>query len=172
MARFDLEVPADLDPALALLVGAWKDGAREWLDELGDLPAEAIVQRHGANGVSIGALLLHMIDCDEGWIRELVLGQPQDPASVAGAFCAELSVDDRKFPDPPAWTLAEYVALLKSTREQLVAQLVGLSAEEERTSQSGNVFTLRWVLAHLVQHDSYHGGQIVLIWQEFGKPAP
>ncbi len=169
MTRYDLHPPEGLDPDVALLVGAWLDGTREWLGEVGEVPDARVTQRLGAHGVSVGALLMHMVDCDEGWIGETLLGGSGDPPTVAGAFCRDLSVDDRTFPDPPAWPFAEYVRLLQDTRAALVARLVGLRADDERTSRSGNVFTVRWVLAHLVQHDSYHGGQIVLLLSDFAS---
>jgi uncharacterized damage-inducible protein DinB len=168
MARYDLDVPSGLAPDVALLVAAWRDSAREWLGEVGEVPDEAVTRRHGRNGVSVGALLMHMVDCDEVWIERVVLGLASPPPSVAGEFCRSLSVERREFPDPPSWPFAQYIGLLRDTRERLVAGLAGLSGSQEVVSASGNVFTVRWVLAHLIQHDSYHGGQIVLLLEEFG----
>jgi uncharacterized damage-inducible protein DinB len=167
MARFDLQLPAALDPDLALLVAAWSDGTREWLGEIGEVADGAIVKRHGRHGVSIGALMMHMIDCDEGWIGEMVLRRPASPPSVAGEFCKNLSVERREFPEPPAWPFTQYVDLMKATRSSLIEGLVGMTPEQEFESSSGNQFTLRWILSHLVQHDSYHGGQIVLLLEDF-----
>ncbi|MCW5939612.1 MAG: DUF664 domain-containing protein [Fimbriimonadaceae bacterium] len=167
MARFDLEPRSDLDPQIALLVAAWADGTREWLGEIGEVPDDAVVRRHGKHGVSIGALMMHMIDCDEGWIGEMVLKRPSEPRTVAGEFCKALSVDKREFPEPPAWPFSQYVDMMRETRSELIDHLVGRTPDQEFESSSGNSFTLRWILAHLVQHDSYHGGQIVLLLEDF-----
>jgi uncharacterized damage-inducible protein DinB len=33
-------------------------------------------------------------------------------------------------------------------------------------------YSLAWIVAHLVQHDSYHGGQIVMLNQMWKKSKP
>jgi uncharacterized damage-inducible protein DinB len=167
MIRYDLELPSDLHPEIAVLVGAWRDGTREWLGEVGEVSDELVTRRFGPHGVSVGALILHMVDCDEGWIGELLLGDSGGPPTEAGAFCKALSVDERIFPDPPPWPFSQYVRLMQDTRARLVRRLAGLGPEEERSTGSGDVYTVRWVLAHLVQHDSYHGGQIALLLADF-----
>lgn len=166
MEHFDLQIPPGLDPELATLVAAWTDGTREWLAEAGEISDQAVIQPCGANNISIGALMLHIIDCDEGWFSSMFgvkLAQPS-PASELGRA---VDVDGRKFPTPPAWPFAKYVEIMQETRAELVAGLAGIRADQTFTSQRGNVFTARWVIAHLVQHDSYHGGQIVLLNEEF-----
>jgi uncharacterized damage-inducible protein DinB len=158
----------DLEPELALLVAVWQDGTREWLDEIGEVPDEAVSFTLGPNSPSIGSLMLHMIDADEAWIRETMLGMPRQPSEAAQA-AEGIDVNERVFPAPPDWSFKRYVQLLHETREQLILLLEGKRAVDIVTSPRGNLLSVRWIIGHLIQHDAYHGGQCVLLMEEYRR---
>lgn len=167
MTHWDLELPEGYDASVALLIGAWQDSTREWLGEMGEVTDAAITWKFAADSVTIGALMMHMIACEEWHILGSLFGEKPDSDAVK--FDAMLDVDERIFPEPPAWPFSKYLELLHSTRARLLERLRDLPGDTVRTTPRGNTVTVRWVLSHLVQHDSYHGGQIVLIHEEHKK---
>ncbi len=161
--RFDLVPEPDLHPDFAMMVAAWRDGTREWRDELGTPPVEAIVWQPYENGPSIGGLLLHMTACDQGWIIRDVLGQEIVEMDAAIAYMQGTDVDAHRWPAPPREPLSWYLELLDRNREAMIGHL--RTADPEATVDWGDDyrFSARWIVAHLVEHDSYHGGQLVLL---------
>jgi len=170
MTTHELDVPEGFDPQLAILIAAWRDGTREWQDEMGEVDDDAMTWQFGADKLSIGSLMLHMIDCDESWIRESMFGEDLTTnPTEALQHAKSIDVDARIFPEPPAWPYAKYVELMAESRHRLIEKLKPLRAADTYTSPRGNTLSYRWVIAHLVQHDSYHGGQIVLLHEEYKK---
>lgn len=170
MTTYELTIPEGFDPELAVLIAAWRDGTREWQEEMGDVEDAAVTWQFGADRVSIGSLLLHMIDCDEGWIRESMFGEDLSIEPIEALQHARgIDVDARTFPEPPAWPFAKYVELMAESRARLIEKLKPLRAADFYISRGGNKLSYRWVISHLVQHDSYHGGQIVLLHEEYKK---
>lgn len=166
MKPYDLELPAGLDSEVALLVGVWQDSTREWLGEMGEVSDAAVTWSAGQSSPSIGALMLHMMDAENAWIRETMLGLAARE-SEALQIAAKVNVDERDFPAPPAWPFARYVELLREYRADLIDLLKDKRATDWVTSPRGNRLTVRWILGHLIQHDSYHGGQCVLLHEAF-----
>lgn len=163
MKAFDLVPEPGLHSDFAMLVAAWRDGTREWRDELGSPPIEAVTWQPYPDGPSIGGLILHMAACDQGWIVRDVLGQEIVEIGPAIEYMQHADVDAHRWPAPPQEPLAWYLAILDRTREAMIGHLA--TAEPTATVDWGDDyrFSARWIVAHLVEHDSYHGGQAVLL---------
>jgi len=163
MTHYDVEPLEGMHPELGLLMSSLADGTREWRENLGDLPVEALTWQPFPNGHSIGALILHMTACETWWIERMSMGLAGDPEDVAIAFDEGIDQDGIMWPTPPAQPLLWYLDIQDKNRTKM----------NELVRQHGNptsvhggarsTYTFRWALAHLVEHDSYHGGQAVLI---------
>ena len=94
MKRTNLE-DIEPDPALPLdlgiLLATWKDGIREWRDNLGAPPPEAVTWQIYPEGPSIGGILLHLASCDQFWLQEFAEKATLDRTDPAIAY--DLSMD-------------------------------------------------------------------------------
>jgi uncharacterized damage-inducible protein DinB len=108
--------------------------------------------------------MLHMIACDWGWLTKVCGIEPwPGEGHPALQYSEQLNVDEGDWPDPPAEPLAWY---LKQMDECLTMQLAAVAEKGDPLAVTGNEkrdFSQEWVISHLIQHDSYHGGQIVLL---------
>ncbi|MBX3119859.1 MAG: DinB family protein [Fimbriimonadaceae bacterium] len=166
--HYDLQIPDGFDPQVALLLGALQDSTREWRDNLGKPPVEAIVWQPYPHAHSIGAELLHMADTDAYWFETFAAGKARPRGEIKRLMVDQTKIYGAKWPEPPREPIEWYFDMMDRIRERSVEALRGLSADTlyERKTFS---CTLRWVLAHVVEHDSYHGGQAVLLHELWKK---
>lgn len=156
-------------PEVGLLLAALQDSTREYRENLEGTPDEAVTWQARPGGHSIGALLLHMAEVELYWIVEVGAEK-----QIAEGLMPEFDVDQDagKWPTVAALPLAEYYALLDKVREVCIE--TAKTFDPEKVVVPGNWSegaTLRWILAHVVGHDSYHGGQAVLMRDLFDAQA-
>lgn len=171
---FELTRREGFSSELSTLIATWEDGTREWLGELGEPTLEAICWQPYPDAPSIGGLMLHMHRADIGWISGLALGEPRENDHPAAIYADALDVDGGKWPTPPAMPWDWYFNLLKEGRERVFAGICDLSDPTRVIASKANSFTLEWIVGHLVQHDSYHGGQCVMLhemWKRAASPS-
>lgn len=153
-------------PELGVLVAAWQDGTREWRENLGRVSREAVCWQPYEYGPSIGGLILHMMDCETWWLRVVADQESDDPNTPDGVYARELNADRHHWPAPPKQPLAWYYALQDARREENLTYV--RRHPDPNTLHGGRPdVSYRWIVAHLVQHDSYHGGQAVLLHQMY-----
>lgn len=168
--RYDLAAIENLHPDLAVLIETWRDGSREWLENLEVSPSvEAIVWQPYKDGPSIGGILLHMIGCDMHWLEEFAYGRDISPDHPAVAYDLVAKQDIPYWPTPPAKEWAWYLDLYQSERESAIAKIMAFNQPDQVFARSTTQYTFRWIIAHLVEHDSYHGGQIILLHEMWKK---
>jgi uncharacterized damage-inducible protein DinB len=148
-----------------LLCATLQDATAEWRGELpDDVPREAVVWRARLGGPSIGAIALHMIQAEISWMESFALRRAISDEDKRLLLWDEIIVDESRWPDPPNEPLNWYFDLHDRYRTRtLQAVREWPSAETVRESRSGNGCSLRWVLGHIIQHEAYHGGQIVML---------
>ena len=162
---FDLPPAQGMPIEIGTLLTALDDSTREWREELGTVPVEGLVWQPFPGGHSIGAVLLHIADAENFWIQEMCLGEKTPPEFLAEVLSEETKQDDVTWPTPPAqpldWYLDKLERVRAKTREALtrLPDPLGTVTKEEWDME----VTRRWALAHVVEHDSYHGGQAVLL---------
>ena len=169
MIHYSLKLNPDLDPQIALLIATMQDGTREWQEELTDCPDEFVSWRLYPGGHCAGGLIMHMASCERGWIDRYLLGQERDNEEDAGAYTLKLDVDNGDWPEPPAKPLSWYLELYARHRARTIQLLVGQDPNQVVAKDPRADHTLAWIVGHLVQHDSYHGGQIVMLQEAWKR---
>jgi uncharacterized damage-inducible protein DinB len=165
---FDVEPLPGHYPEIGLMLSAIQDSTREWRGELGDVSEDAIVWLSADNGHSIGALLLHMIDTESYWFEQFCAGAERDPEEVKLLMSDAVLQDDAQWPVPPRKPLSWYYDLQDQIRERSFEALKGIDPER-KYRKDFYACTLRWVVAHVLEHDSYTGGQAVLVHEIWKK---
>ncbi|MBS1706899.1 MAG: DUF664 domain-containing protein [Armatimonadetes bacterium] len=160
----DLDILPSLDPQIAVLRGALIDSTREWRQNLGRVSQDAVVWQCFPDGPSIGGLLLHLIDVEQWWIQEVAAGKELDAEHAATVFNNGLNQYKPFWPAPPKKPLSWFLQLHDETRVRVLA-LIESEIDASRMVQRRRMgqFSHRWILSHVVQHDSYTGGQAVLL---------
>ncbi|RYG36810.1 DUF664 domain-containing protein [bacterium] len=168
VVRYDLHPPTDFaDPEVALLFGALQDGTREWKEELAldGEPSPADLQRPlFASGHSIGALLLHIADVEIEWVETRTFGIPREFIEEKFMGGLDTDMENSIWPEPPHLTLAEHFKILQGARARTRRLLSEVEADR-LFEHRGDEYTVRWLLNHLIGHEAYHAGQILLIRQ-------
>lgn len=162
MEFFDTEPLAGFDVEIGLLLAGLHDSSREWRGELGKPPVEAIVWQPRPRGHSIGGILLHMADCEAYWFETFSAHKQRPEGEESLLLSKETNVDDGDWPSPPAEPIEWYFDLLDRIRSRSFEALRDLKSTSQH-ERPGFSATLRWVVAHVLEHDSYHGGQAVLL---------
>ncbi len=168
MSLVDLVVVPEIDPQLGLLLAVLEDVTQEWNAELEDVSIEEIVWRAFQGGHSIGGLLLHIADVEAYWIQEVGAGQTRSPEELQELLSEQTQQYELVWPEPPAQPLEWYRQKLAAVRKKTRLLISGWESAEAvgfRENKAGErtEFTRRWLLNHIISHEAYHGGQIVLL---------
>lgn len=163
--RFDVQPLPGYEPEVGILLASLEDSTREWRDELGDAEEDAIIWQPAPNGHSIGTLLLHIADAESWWIETVASGKERSAEELKLLLSEETNQYAGAWPPAPRMPLESYYEILGRIRSRTLETAKSFTdpAREYKQDEWDSVFTLRWILAHIVQHDSYHGGQAVLL---------
>ena len=142
------------------------DGSRHYLAEeyrakirraVAALPADKLWWRPNEESNSVGNLLLHLTGNIRQWIVAGVGGAP-----FTRNRAAEFATRDGA-------SAAELLAELERALAEVDQVLAGLTAERlvERYAIQGRDVTVLDAILHVVEHFSYHVGQIVLVSKTF-----
>jgi uncharacterized damage-inducible protein DinB len=168
----DLLLPDEMHSEIALLFGALQDSTREWRENLGDVEAAAIAWQPYPSGPSIGGELLHLAAAETYWFSKFVEGNDPDATDPAIRFDNALDQYAGQWPTPPSESLAWYFDVLDHHRELTRQSLIRQPNPISLHPGSETRITLRWIVSHIVQHDSYHGGQAVLLHEMWKRLGP
>jgi uncharacterized damage-inducible protein DinB len=151
-------------PEVAVYMKVLEQSTGEWRGMLGtDVTPAQLVHQAYAGAHSIGAVLLHMADSEAIWTMEVLEGGAVPAALKEELLADQTDVWNGKWPVVPSEPLAYYYEKQDRVREHTLRVLAGLTDIDKDVSAWGNTFTIRWILGHMVSHDSQHGGQAILL---------
>jgi len=162
----DLPSPSSTAPEIGLLLSLLTETTQEWREELGDVPREVVTRQLRPGGQSIGGLLLHIADVEGYWLHEAIGGQVRPPEVVAALLSEETDQYNVQWPAPPDHPLEWYYARLDDVRAQTLAWVQTLTSASQmlaHPTRAERTYTARWLLGHVLTHEAYHGGQVVLL---------
>jgi uncharacterized damage-inducible protein DinB len=167
-----LPLPGYPEP-YATLCAVLQDGTREWRGEVDpDLSVESVSWRPHPKVPSIAHLMLHMISVEIGWFERTVQGKDWVYDEVVLLMMREINVDSDEWPEVPPRPLSYYLDLHDRIRARTLDGIKFWPPADTPIADGDERVTPRWVLGHVIQHESYHGGQIVLLarlWKAAGK---
>lgn len=166
--HYDLSPDPAYHPEIAILLSALDDSTREWTGELEKPTIEAITWQPAEKSHSIGACLLEIAAVEVFWFEKFLAKLPEREADKEVFLAGQWDIDNGVWPTPPAQPIEWYFDVLQSVRERSKKALQGIDPHAV-FERRGDSFTARWVVAHVVEHDSYHGGQAVLLHELWKK---
>ena len=151
-------------PEVATYINMLEQSTGEWRGMLGtDVTPEQLVHQAYPGAHSIGAVLLHMADSEAIWTMEVLEGGAVPAELKKELLTDETDVWNGKWPTVLEEPLEYFYEKQDRVREHTLRVLAGLTDIEKDVSAWGNTFTIRWILGHMVSHDSQHGGQAILL---------
>jgi uncharacterized damage-inducible protein DinB len=162
---YDVAPLAGYPEPYGLLAAILQDSTSEWRGEIQGDPGPGVTTwRPRPGGQSIGAIILHMIIAELFWFEIVALDREIDPADKELLKWDEIDVDEGAWPDVPSEPLSWYLELHDRYRARTLEALKEWPSSETLKELHGRKRSMRWVLGHVVQHEAYHGGQIVMLY--------
>lgn len=165
----DIAPISGFHPEIGLLLAALDDSTRAWRQNLGEPPVEAVIWQIVPNGPSIGALILHMIDTETFWFERFIGGKTPDPEEGRLLMSEEVQQYEGIWPRAPEKPIEWYFELQARYRRRALESLKGVEPDRFFRESDDVESSARWVVSHVVQHDSYHGGQAVLVHEQWKR---
>jgi uncharacterized damage-inducible protein DinB len=160
----DIEPLAGYPEPYDLLAALLQDGTKEWRGELDkELSADTMIWQPYAGMHSIGAIILHIINIEVWWLERFVLDLPVNQEERKLLMANETDVDEWRWPSPPHQPLSWYYELQDRIRARTLEGIKHWPEADVAKECDGRHLTMRWVIGHVIQHESYHGGQAVLL---------
>lgn len=166
------------DPEVGLLLAVMQDSTNEWRMEMlefchlwqcQDLPRDAILWQEAPGGISIGALMMHMMEAELWWSGEVIGGVPVSEDDRKRLRMDGIDQYEDRWPKPLDLDLKGYFDLMDEVRARTLAVVKNETATRicPRPNPEERGATVRWILGHLAQHEAYHGGQAVSLMKRW-----
>lgn len=145
-------------------VAAMDDVRRQVKDAVQGMKPEEIAWKPPLGGNSIGQILRHIACVELEWIVQDIDEEHCPPKGAPDMFSRP-----EPMADPGLRLLPDFIKVLDYAREQTYKRLARLKAadiEGKRQNKDVNpskIFTVRWILYHLVDHEAQHKGQIMAV---------
>lgn len=128
-----------------------------------DLDGSQLARVHPPSRLSLGGLLNHLALVEDSWAQQDFLGRPdQEPwAGVDWDATPDWEFDTARQLTPAALR-ERYQQACQRTR-RVVAETAGLDQLSARPLRGGGLFSLRWMLLHLIEETARHAGHADLL---------
>lgn len=172
-----LPVPTHLsveDP-MEVLVSMWSASTEWWRSHLGPVTPEAVQWQPFARSHSISGMLIHIAERESYWMEEVLEGRMRSPEELALLQAEQTRPNEKQWSEPYEWDLQEHFEVLDWIRNR---SLRSLRAHGDPAASvlgpNGEPITLRCVVTHLMAHENYHAGQMMLhkLHYSFGGVEP
>jgi uncharacterized damage-inducible protein DinB len=154
------------DPSIDYLVGILEDARVTTLQRVEGISNEELHWQFAEGWNTVGALLSHIVACEEYFRiffverRDLSPAEEEQwtPGLEMGKFVPQLITDE---------PIEGYIRKLEQSRARMLDAIRSLDAAEFREKRDGynpnTGFNLGWVLYHLSEDEVHHRGQISIL---------
>ena len=171
---------AGYSPPVGRYVAQLTEVRQDLLHELDGLTPAQLDWHPDDQTESIGTLLLHLDAVEWSWIHQDIFGAGDAayPGSWDEAMPIRVGV-----PQVQGRPLADYLAQLAATRartlavlqgftEADLARLVGEAEPPPGMEPRSTLYTIDWIIWHIIEHEAIHVGQVELLRRLAPPPAP
>jgi uncharacterized damage-inducible protein DinB len=122
------------------------------------------------NFETIGTLLFHIAAIEWSWVFEDIDGLEMDYEKFKHAFALRSDVD---IPQLKGKKKLFYLNQLKEVREEVFIRLAKFSDEDldKIVESDTEKFSIEWILFHILEHETMHIGQILLLKRLYEKQS-
>ncbi len=155
----------DFSPAIGYYIAGFEYSRAKTRDVLHDLTPTEIARRIIPSIYSIGAITLHLCECDYYWIQSVVRERElsDEEMKFAHMFDAMENDVDRGF--DADYLIGKLDAISEMAREQLMKMDDGMLDRYfiSRYGMRNQEFSLREILQRRTDHEANHRGQMAMI---------
>lgn len=127
------------------------------------LTREQLAATTAASSLTLAGLLKHLALNEWWWFNEVLLGADPHPAFADADWDGDADWEmSSALDDDPDELRALYDEVCVASRE-VVAAADSLDQHAVRPGRSGETFTLRWILSHMVEETARHNGHADLL---------
>jgi uncharacterized damage-inducible protein DinB len=140
------------------------------LREVANLSPEQLAWHPNEEMESIGTQLLHVAAIEWSWIFQDIFGRPDEeydgweealPIRVgAPQVCGQPLA---YFTEKLAAVRAQALEALRGLADDDLARLVGEAPPSDGEEPRARLYTIDWILFHIVEHEAHHIGQVELL---------
>ncbi|MDP3893740.1 DinB family protein [Nocardioides sp.] len=137
------------------------------LDKADGLDAAQLDQRLAPSTMTLGGMLKHLALVEDWWFSCVLLGNEHADPFHDVDWKADADWDwhsaTEDTPDELRDLLARFVEESRAITADTLAGADGIMTLSVRTSRAGEQFSLRWILAHMIEEYARHAGHADLI---------
>ena len=166
----DLDVPPGFSPGIGRYVAQLAEIRAELLGHVEGLDPAQLAWHPDDRTESIGTQLLHVAAIEWSWTVEDIFGRPDsDYDGWEAAFPLRVGA-----PQVTGQPLSFFTDRLERVRQEVLDALRGLSDADlprlvgeappaEGEEPRSRLYSIDWILFHLVHHEAHHAGQVELL---------
>ncbi|WP_394770114.1 DinB family protein [Lacisediminihabitans sp.] len=126
------------------------------------LDREQLGRRLPSSELTLAGLLKHLAYVEDNWMQESFLGNPPAEPWASAPWDDDRDWEFHSAPDDePGYLRTLYEAAC--ARSRAVSAAAGLDDLSVERSCSGELYSLRWILVHLIEETSRHNGHADLL---------
>ena len=112
------------------------------------------------SGLSLIGLVRHLTECERGWFRKRLLGE-----DLPGLYWTPEDLDGDFNNVDSADTASVFAAFERecAAAREAVASVPDLDTVGKKPSDTGEYFSLRWILTHMIEEYARHNGHADLL---------
>ncbi len=162
-------------PQIGRYVAQLVEVRNDLYEQLAGLTVAQLDWHPDAQTESIGTLLLHLDGVEWSWMHQDIFGAPDEayPGSWDEAMPIRADVPQvcgrplERYLDQLGATRAETLRLLADFTDADLARLVGEAPPPPGREPRSTLYTIDWIIWHIIGHEAAHGGQVELLkrWQ-------
>jgi uncharacterized damage-inducible protein DinB len=158
-------------PQVGRYVAQLNEVRRRLKEEVAGLSIEQLDWHPDDATESIGTQLLHLDAVEWSWMNEDIFGTPGDdyPGDWSEAMPIRVGVP-QVTGRPSEWylekldvTREETLRILRGFTDADLSRLVGEAETEPGVERRSRLYTIDWIIWHVLQHEAAHVGQIELL---------
>jgi uncharacterized damage-inducible protein DinB len=170
---------AGYSPQVGRYVAQLTEVREDLLHELDGLTPAQLDWHPDDQTESIGTLLLHLDAVEWSWIHEDIFGAASDAYPGQWAEAMPIRVGAAQVQGRPlvayleqlAATRARTLEVLRGFTDADLARLVGESEPPAGREPRSTLYTIDWIIWHIIEHEAIHVGQVELLRRLAPEPA-
>ena len=159
-----------------LLLYLLDDIRRVTLKGVNGLTKEQLFQEPIPGEFPIGAYLMHLGECDLGWLGTLS-GEMQPEELKKRNYYDSWFDPEQSAPPKRAPEVEDYLSAIGEARERVRDYLLSMSDEQledkvtRKRGEKVNTFSKKWIIYHLIEHEAHTRGQMFMLIRMAGFKA-
>lgn len=171
LEKINLKITSEFSPQIGWFYAMLEDQHKRLKEAVANLTPAELAWQINPRANSIGILLIHIAEAELWWIKECIFGDKLTPEQRTEYRCdifgsANASQVEKSITGGIEFffeKLDKARAIVKDYLTRLTDADLETTRPVENPSATSFDINVRWILYHLVEHESHHRGQILML---------